>query len=195
MKSSSPPRVPCWLLEFVLPVSYRREMLGDLIEEYNLRTHSSSALKSSLWFWGQTCRSVPSILWSLLRNGDWFTRLMTAFGVFLAMVILRCSAGAAVSKLIAPGEITQVVLAPIVSLVTTAIGGCVVARIRREATVFLALLVLVSVAVLIAIKICTTPVPWWYEFGFLTLGPASVLVTPAVVWSLRPPTKRVVEYK
>jgi len=192
MKCSSPPRVPCWLLEFILPVSYRREMLGDLIEEYNLRMHSTSALELSLWFWSQTCRSVPSILWSLLRNGDWFTRLMTAFVVYIAMAILHCSAGAAVSKLIAPGEITRVVLAPILFLVTTAIGGCVVARIRREATLFLALMVLVSVAVLIAIKICTTPVPWWYQFGLLTLGPALVLITPAVVWSLRPPAKRVV---
>jgi hypothetical protein len=165
-------------------------MLGDLIEEYTFRTNSTSPLKVSFWFWSQTCRSVPSIIWSLLRNGDWFTRLMTAFSVYVGMVILRLSAGAAISKLISPGETTRVFLAPLLFLVTTAIGGCVVARIQREATVCLALMVMVSVVILIAIKICTTPVPWWYPAGFLTLGPASVLITPAVVWSLKPTAKR-----
>jgi hypothetical protein len=192
MRASSPPRVPCWLLEFILPVSYRQEMLGDLIEEYNLRANSTSTLELSLWFWNQTCRCIPSLIWSLLRNGDWLMRLLVAFGVYVAMAILRFAAGAAISKLVAPGETTRVVLAPIVFLVTTAIGGCVVARIRREATVSLALMVMVSVVVLIAIKICTTPVPWWYQFGFLTLGPASVLITPAVVWSRRLAPKRFV---
>ena len=195
MKASSPPRVPCWLLEFILPASYRDAMLGDLIEEYNHRTNSPNStwpLDASFWFWSQACRSIPSIMWSLLRNGDWLTRLMTALGVYVAMAILRFSAGAAVSKLTVPGETTRVVLAPILFLLTTSIGGCLVARIRREATIFLALLVLVSVVVLIAIKICTTPVPWWYQVGFLTLGPASVVITPAVVGSLRPAAKRVV---
>jgi hypothetical protein len=166
-------------------------MLGDLIEEYNRRSNSTPRLELSLWFWSQTCRSVPSLIWSLLRNGNWLRRLMEAFGVYIAMAILRFSAGAAISKLIAPGETTRVVLAPIVFLLTTAIGGCVVAGIRREATIFLALMVLVSVVVLIAIKICTTPVPWWYQFGFLTLGPVSVLIAPAVVSSLRSAAKGV----
>lgn len=193
MRLSAPPRVPCWLLESILPVSYREEMLGDLIEEYNRRTNSTSALNLSIWFWSQICRSIPSLIWSLLRNGDWLTRLMLAFGVYFAMVILKLSAGAAVSKLIAPGQTGRVVLAPIVFLVTAAIGGCVIARIRREATIFLALMVTVSVVVSIAINVCTIPVPWWYKAGFLTLGPATVLTTPAVVSSLRPATKRFVK--
>jgi hypothetical protein len=120
---------------------------------------------------------------------------MVAFSVYIATAIFRFSAGAAISKLIAPGETARVVLAPVVFLVTTAIGGCVVARIRRDATVSLALIVLASVVVLMAIKICTTPVPWWYPAGFLTLGPATVLMAPAVVRSLGPAAKRFVSYK
>jgi hypothetical protein len=73
-----------------------------------------------------------------------------------------------------------------VFLATTAIGGCAVARIRRGATIFLALMVMITVAVLIDLKICTIPVPWWYQFGFLTLGPLTVLVTPAVFVALKP---------
>jgi hypothetical protein len=28
-----------------------------------------------------------------------------------------------------------------------------------------------TVAILIELKICTIPTPWWYQFGFLSLGP------------------------
>jgi hypothetical protein len=45
--------------------------------------------------------------------------------------------------------------------------------------VFLALMVMMAVVVLASIKTCTVPVPWWYQFGFLTLGPLSVLLIPA----------------
>lgn len=69
---------------------------------------------------------------------------------------------------------------PIVFLATTAIGGCVAARIRRGATIFLALIVMITVAVLIDVKVCSIPVPCWYQFGFLTLGPLAVIITPAL---------------
>jgi hypothetical protein len=55
--------------------------------------------------------------------------------------------------------------------------------------VFLSLLVLITVGGLIAINDCTTPVAWWYQFGFLTLGPASVFVTPVVANRLKGLTK------
>jgi hypothetical protein len=42
------------------------------------------------------------------------------------------------------------------------------------------LMAMITVAVSIVLKVCTIPVPWWYQFGFLTLGPLSVLLTPAV---------------
>jgi hypothetical protein len=73
-----------------------------------------------------------------------------------------------------------------VFLTTTAIGGWVASRIRRGATIFLALIVMITVAVLIDLKVCTIPVPWWYQFGFLTLGPLSVLMAPAIVGAFGP---------
>jgi hypothetical protein len=43
---------------------------------------------------------------------------------------------------------------------------------------FLALMVTITVAILIDVKFCSIPVPWWYQFGFLTLGPLAVIITP-----------------
>jgi len=181
MRRTLPPAFACWFLDSVVPVSYREALLGDLIEEYTLRAESASPLTASRWFWSQACRSVPSVVWSSLRSGDWLISMSIAMGVYLAMGVLKFAADLTISKLLAPGQATYVVLAPVVFLTTSAIGGCVTSRIRRGATIFLALIVMITVAVLIDLKICTTPVPWWYQFGFLTLGPLSVLLAPAIV--------------
>jgi len=181
MRRCSPPAFACWFLESVLPNPYREAVLGDLIEEYKLRIESTSRFTASRWFWSQTCRSVPSMVWSLLRSRDGLISMSTAMGVYMVMGMLKFAADLTISKLIVPERMTHVVLAPVVFLTTSAIGGCVAARLRRGATVFLALIVMTTVLVLLAVKVCTIPVPWWYQLGFLALGPLTVLIAPAMV--------------
>jgi hypothetical protein len=161
-------------------------MLGDLIEEYNLRAESASPLVATRWLWSQACRSVPFMVWSSLRSGNWLISMSIAAGVYMVMAMLKLAADLMISKLVAPQQATQVVIAPVVFLLAAAIGGCVAARARRGAMVFLALMVMITVAVSIELKVCTIPVPWWYEFGFLTLGPLAVLITPALIGVLVP---------
>jgi hypothetical protein len=181
MRRNSPPAFACRLLESVVPAPHREAMLGDLIEEYTLRAESASPFSASRWFWSQTCRSVPSMVWSLLRSRDGLISMSTAMGVYMVMGMLKFAADLTISKLIVPERMTHVVLAPVVFLTTSAIGGCVAARLRRGATVFLALIVMTTVLVLLAVKVCTIPVPWWYQLGFLALGPLTVLIAPAMV--------------
>lgn len=187
MRRSSPPTFACWLLESVLPDSYREAILGDLIEEYSLRIESTSRFTASRWFWSQACRSVPPTVWSSLRSRDCLISISIAMGVYVFMGALKFAADLMISRLVAPDQTTYVVLAPIVFLVTTAIGGCVAARIRRGATIFLALIVMITVATLINLKVCSIPVPWWYQFGFFTLGPLAVIITPTLLGRLKRP--------
>jgi hypothetical protein len=121
-----------------------------------------------------------SMVWSWLRSWDWLISISIAMGVYIVMGTLKLTADLAISKFVAPRPMTEVFLAPVVFLATTSISGCIAARIRPGATIFLALMAMITVAVSIALKVCTIPVPWWYQFGFLTLGPLSVLLTPAV---------------
>ena len=69
MSRYSPPAFACRLFQIVLAVPYRGALLGDLIEEYNLRAEATSPSAATLWFWGQACRSIPFIVGSSLRNG------------------------------------------------------------------------------------------------------------------------------
>jgi hypothetical protein len=121
-----------------------------------------------------------------LRNGDWLISVSTAMGVYAVMGTLKLAADFMIAKLVAPEPTAYVVLAPIVFLALTSIGGCAAARIRFGTALFLALFVMITVAVQIVVKACTIPVPWWYEFGFLTLGPLTVLLTPVAFGVLKP---------
>jgi hypothetical protein len=125
------------------------------------------------------------MVWSSLRSHDCLISISIAVGVSIVMQILEYAAHLTISKWVAPQPTTYVVLAPVVFLTATSIGGCVTARIRRGATKFLALIVLITVAVSIYLKVCTIPVPWWYEFGFLTLGPLAVIITPTLFGRLK----------
>jgi hypothetical protein len=185
MRRCSPPTFACWLLESVLPDPYREAILGDLIEEYTLRIESTSRFAASRWFWSQTCRSVPSMVWTSLRSGNCFISMSIAMGVYIFMGTLKLAADMIISKLFSPDQTTHVILTPIVFLTTTAISGCVAARIRRGATILLALMVTITVAILIDLKVCSMPVPWWYQFGFLTLGPLAVIITPTLLKRLK----------
>jgi hypothetical protein len=186
MSRCPPPTFACRLLESVLPDAYGEAILGDLIEEYTLRIESTSRSTASRWFWSQTCRSMPSMVWCSLRRGNCFIRMSIAVGVYIFMGALKFVADLIISKSVAPDQATYVVLAPIVFLTTTAIGGCVAARIRRGTTVFLALMVTITVAILMDLKVCSIPVPWWYKFGFLVLGPLVVIITPTLFGRLKP---------
>jgi hypothetical protein len=185
MRRCSPPTFACWLLESLLPDPYREAALGDLIEEYALRIESTSRFTASRWFWSQACRSLPPTVWSLLRSRDCLISISIAIGVYTFLGKLEFAADWIISKLVAPDQSTHVVLAPIVFLTTTVIGGCVAARIRRGATIFLALMVTITVAILIDVKVCSIPVPWWYQFGFLTLGPLTVIIPPTLFGRLK----------
>ena len=186
MRRNSPPAFACWFVESVLPGRYPEAMLGDLIEEYTLRAESASPSAATRWFCGQACRSIPFMVGSSLRTGDWLISASAATGVYVVMGMLKFAADFMITKLVAPEQTTYIVLAPIVFLAITSIGGYAAARIRSGTAVFLAIIVMITVAILIAVKACPVPVPWWYQFGFLTLGPLSVLLTPVLFGVLKP---------
>src|SRR5262249_21725076 len=107
MRRHSPPAFPCWLLESVVPVPYREALLGDLIEEYCFRVESTSRFAASRWFWSQTCRSLPFLVWSSLSSGDWRTSGSVAIGVFVGMAVIKFGVSLTIAKMVAPRPTTQ----------------------------------------------------------------------------------------
>jgi hypothetical protein len=170
-----------WLLGSLLPISFREAMLGDLIEEYNdIWVLSGSSLTADCWFWSQTCRSLPVLLWEVLRDEP-FRSIVVASGVYLVMLGLKYGVALALANFVRGNARVEISLAPITFAVIAALGGYVTARIRYQAIVVLTVLVIITVVALIALNACPIPVPWWYRPGFLALAPVAVLVPPAIL--------------
>ena len=182
MNRYSPPALTCWLLEYLVPVPYREAMVGDLLEEYLLRLKSTSRFASLSWFFFQACRSFPFLVWSSLRSG-WPISLGVATGMCIVMLMLKFVADSMISRWIDPGSMARLILLPALFLLKTSVGGCITARVRPGSTTVLALMVMIIVAILIMTNKDPMPLPWWYYFGFLTLGPLTVLLTAAVFQS------------
>lgn len=149
MSCYSPPAFACRLIQTVLPVPYQGALLGDLIEEYTLRVESTSPSAATRWFWSQACRSIPFIVGSSFRTGNWLISASAATGVYVVMGMLKFAADFLITKLVAPRQTAYIVLAPIVFLAITSIGGYAAARIHRGTAAFLAFIVMITVAALL----------------------------------------------
>ena len=180
------PALACWILESVLPSAPNASpnaMVGDLVEEYALRATSDS-FGARCWFWSQTLRSLPSLVFSAARN-DWPINVRVAGFVYVMMVVAKLAINAFISHHWTMRPLAVVLVAPVVFTVVNAAGGLVIARIRRAAAVQLIVMVMLTVIVLSVEGICPIPVPWWYQFGFFAVAPLSILIPPAFLASAR----------
>jgi hypothetical protein len=168
-------RIPLatWLLERVLPERDREAILGDLIEEYELRARSSARWMVFRWYWGQACRSVPRIVWGSVRRDGWHPTLAVAVSAYIAAGALEFVGTVAISKLLAPAAPAYTVVSLVVGLTTMGIGGYFATWMRPGAGTVMAGIVMVVVAVLMLTTGGSAPL--WYGLVFLVVGPLATL--------------------
>ena len=178
----SPPRLANWLLRCFLPAMDREEIMGDLAEEFSLRTQSSDSCWS--WYWGQTLRSIPPIAWKAARQGCWIRTFSVGLGVYIAAGLLESAADAALSGVVNPESSLRPVLSLIIGLATMVAGGYVAARLRPGAETVMSVIVFCAVTALLAAQVGDAPL--WYGLAFLIAGPLSSLAGGALfLWNKR----------
>lgn len=148
MSHHSPAPMATWLVERVLPERDREAIVGDLIEEYELRARSTAPWMVSRWYWGQVCRSIPRIVWGSVSRGRWLPTLGVALGAYIAAGALEFAGTVAISKLLAPAAPVFTVISLVVGLATMVIGGYFATWIRPGAATVMAGIVMIVVAVL-----------------------------------------------
>jgi hypothetical protein len=178
MSHPSPPRVATWLLGRAVPESNRDAVLGDLAEEYALRARSRDGATVSRWYWGQVCRSIPSVMWDAIRSGRWLSTFGVALGAYIFAGIVEFGATTAISRVLAPNSSVFTVISLIVGLATMTLGGYLAARIRPAAVTALAGIVMIVVAVLMVTVSGSAPL--WYGLAFLIVGPLAALAGGAL---------------
>ena len=63
-----PPRIPEWILGFLLSEEDRDEVLGDLHERYVRQRKRTSGPGADRWYWFQALRSLPRLAWFRARR-------------------------------------------------------------------------------------------------------------------------------
>ena len=162
-----------WLLERVLPERDREAILGDLIEEYELRARSTTPWMVSRWYWGQVCRSIPRMVWGSVSRGRWLPTLGVAVGAYIAAGALEFAGTMAISKLLTPDAPVYTVISLVVGLTTMVIGGYFATWIRPGAGTVMAGIVMIVVAVLMMTMSGSAPLS--YGLAFLVFGPLAAL--------------------
>lgn len=176
MNPHSPPRMANWLLRCFVPATDREEIIGDLAEEFSLRIQSSGSGWS--WYWGQTLRSIPTMVWKAARQGRWIRTFFVALGAYIAAGLVEAGASAALLGIVNPASSLRLVLTVIIGLSTILAGGYVAARLRPGAQTVMSVIIFVAVAALLAARVGDTP--FWYGLVFLIAGPLSSLAGGAL---------------
>lgn len=176
MNPHSPPRLANWLLRCFVPATDREEIMGDLAEEFSLRTQSPGSCRS--WYWGQALRSIPPIAWKAARQGGWIRTLLVGLGAYFAAGLLESAVYAALSRTVNSDSSLQPVLSLIIGLATMVGGGYVAARLRPGAEMVTSVTVFAAVVVLFAVQVGDAPL--WYGLAFLSTGPLATLAGGAL---------------
>jgi len=177
MSRHSPPAVASWLLETVVPERNREAVLGDLIEEFTIRTESDRPRAASLWYWEQVCRSIPRMLWTSMQE-EWLRALPIAISAYIAAGMLEFVVTTQISRLFSLGAPFDTVVSMIVGLTTMVFAGYIAARIRPAAATVVASIAFIVVAALMMTRSDTAPL--WYQLAFLTAGPLAPLMGGAL---------------
>lgn len=164
----TPPTLPGWLLERLLPSDRLEFALGDLDEEYRLRVAGASRRAADRWYWIQVLRSLPTLFRQAFRQAGPVQTLAVTGVVYVGANTTESHALDQVQRL-ALDDGVLLVTSLLVGLLAFATGGYVAFRIRRPAAILLGLIVLGIMLRLVARGGLGAPL--WYQFAFLLAGP------------------------
>jgi hypothetical protein len=168
-----PPRAPEWLLHSLLPARELEYVMGDLVEEYALRSAGSSTLPVRYWYTMQVCRSIVPLIWTSIARAGWLSTLSIAGAAWVSASVVEALATALLQQLLAPDSLLFTVGSAAIGLATIAAGGYVAGSIKPQSSIVMAAIVLVVVVTLMATAAGSAPL--WYALVFLVVGPVAAV--------------------
>jgi hypothetical protein len=160
-----------WILSRLVSENEGDALIGDLAEEYALRSSSPSK-----WYVQQICASVPPLLWARLRRPAWFGTLGLAFAAYIAVGIVELVVDRVILRSSVTGAYNPLGMAmtfPMVVLI-----AYLLATFRRGAVTVLAAMMLLAVTVMTLTE--NEDVPLWYRIAYFFVGPAAAFLGSAL---------------
>jgi hypothetical protein len=162
-----------WAVEWLLPRPLVDEVVGDVVEEFELRCRSSAGSASERWVVSQICRSLAPVIWMSMRREGWLVTVGAGVGCFIVVTFVEAAADALILPTLAAHAQLQAGVGLLLGLSAMALGGYLAARIRSAAPIVLSVMIFTTVAVLM--RMGAGSVPLWYQLGFLIVGPLASL--------------------
>jgi hypothetical protein len=180
VRSLSRSRIAAWVLACALPAEDVEIILGDLEEEYALRSRSTRG--SLPWYWAQIVRSMPVFLWLPVRRGGWVPTLGVALGACAIQAMIELTTKFAIVGLFHPDARWPAFITLMVTLPSLTLLSYLAARIRPGAATMLTAIIVFAVVLQLVVK-DDHGMTFWAQLATLFVGP-SVAFTGGVL-SLR----------
>lgn len=84
-----PPRGAAWLMRLFADPEEADVILGDLAEEFSLLAHDSGSVVARRWYWRQTLKSLPHLVFATFTAAPWLTLLAALAGFLLRRLLAR----------------------------------------------------------------------------------------------------------
>ena len=82
-----PPRGAAWLISLFASEEETHSILGDLSEEFSRLASQSGSAFARRWYWRQTLKSLPHIVFSAFQVAPWSTGLAVLAGFLLRRLL------------------------------------------------------------------------------------------------------------
>ena len=162
-----------WAVEWLLPRQLVDELVGDIVEEFELRRRSAPGSANTLWALSQLTRSLGPVTWTSVRRESWLVTIGAGIGSFVVVNFVEAAADALILPPLAAHAQLQAGVGLLLGLGAMALGGYLAARVRSAAPIVLSVMIFITVAVLMGMGVGS--VPLWYQLGFLIFGPLASL--------------------
>jgi hypothetical protein len=111
------------LIECVLPRDLSEVVIGDLYEEFELRTQSTQRKRAVTWFVFQAVRSIPRLLLLSVKRWSWLKSLGVAVVAFVVLDRLEPLVRRWLANNFEPNVTQQIVLSLLIGFAACACGG------------------------------------------------------------------------
>lgn len=135
-----PPVAEVFLAGLITDSESQDAILGDLHEEWNVRTTRDGSMAARFWYWGQAVQTIPHLLWAWCR-----TATLSEVGMTAAVSLI--AAQSLIGTLALPGTLLAFSSEPVnrvllwalslaIAAVSGTIAGAGVASVARRGPMF-----------------------------------------------------------
>lgn len=162
------------LIECLLPRDVSEVVVGDLFEEFALRSQSARQSGAVNWFVLQAIRSVPRLLLLSVRRWSWLKSLSAALLAFMALERIEPAVRRWLAGNFDPSLTQQIVLSLFIGFAACACGGFLSTWMHRgSALLYSAIGTSFLVASIMSVD---TTEPTWFLTSFVVIAVLAPIV-------------------